>query len=82
MRQLLLLVAISIVLVVTSCTPKSAMMTKAVILDSKPRTTDTQTWYYVKLLTYDVKDRVVMYGSWDVGDTILIHDRWRNYEIR
>jgi len=65
-----------------SCTPKSAMMTKAVILDSKPRTTDAQTWYYVNLLTYDIKDRVVMYGSWEVGDTILVHDRWRNLDIQ
>ncbi len=69
-------------LVSASCTPKSAMMTKAVILDSKPRTTDSQMWYYVNLPTYGIKDRIVMYGLYEIGDTILIHDKWRNYEIR
>lgn len=58
------------------------MQTRAVILDSKPRTTDAQTWYYIYLPTYDVKDRIVMYGAWNIGDTILVHDRWRNYDIQ
>lgn len=66
----------------SSCTPKSAMMTRAVIIDSKPRTTDAQMWYYVNLPTYGIKDRVVSYALYEVGDTILIHDKWRNYEIR
>ena len=66
----------------TSCTPKSAMWTKAVVLDSKPRATDAQMWYYVNVPTYGIKDRVVTYALYEIGDTILIHDKWRNYEIR
>ena len=71
-----------LVIAIASCTPKSAMMTKAVVLDSKPRATDAQMWYYVNVPTYGIKDRVVTYALYEIGDTILIHDKWRNYEIR
>ena len=66
----------------SSCTPKSAMMTKAVILDSKPRTTDTKTWYRVNVITYGIKDQIVVYAIHNIGDTILIHDRYRDLDIR
>ena len=65
-----------------SCTPKSAMMTKAVILDSKPRATDAQMWYRIELPSYGIKTSVVTYELFEAGDTVLVHDKWRNYEIR
>lgn len=82
MRTLITLVAVIIVMAVTSCTPKSAMMTKAVIMDSELRATDSQTSYKVEVLSYDVIDYFVAYQKYEIGDTILIHDKWRNYEIR
>jgi hypothetical protein len=71
-----------LVIATLSCTPKSAMMTKAVIIDSTPRAVDSQTRYKVALLSYDVVDYVVAYAEYEAGDTILIHDKYRNYEIR
>jgi hypothetical protein len=65
-----------------SCTPKSARMTKAVIIDSKPRAVDAQTTYKVELPAYGISDFVVAYHKYEVGDTVLIHDKYRNYEIR
>jgi len=66
----------------SSCTPKSAMWTKAVVIDSKPRATDAQTSYKIHLFKYRVTDYFVTYQTYDIGDTILVHDRWRNYDIR
>ena len=67
-----------------SCTPKSAMMTKAVILDSYDdiEVVNNQYMYKVKVPTYGIVDS---YGDWKLheqGDTILIQDRWRNCEIQ
>jgi hypothetical protein len=81
-NKLTLIVILAIVAGITSCTPKSAMMTKAVIIDSDPRAIDAQTSYKVALLSYDVIDYFIAYQKYETGDTILIHDKWRNYEIR
>ena len=82
MNRLSLIVILAIVAGITSCTPKSAMMTKVVIIDSKPRSIDAQTTYKVSVLSYGITDFVVAYSKYEQGDTILVHDKYRNYEIR
>lgn len=74
--------AIIAIVTLFSCTPESSKMTKAVILDSRERVTDAQTHYVVYLPSYKVKDYVIMYPEFEIGDTILIHDRWRNFKIQ
>jgi len=79
---LLLVMTILVIVMFSSCTPKSAMMTKVVIIDSKPRASDAQTTYKVNVLSYGITDFVVAYARYEQGDTVLIHDKYRNYEIR
>ncbi len=80
MKKLTFFVLMAIAML--SCTPKSAMMTRAVIIDSELRIVDSQTNYKVALLSYDIVDYIVDYRKYEAGDTILVHDKYRNYEIR
>jgi hypothetical protein len=82
MRTLLLIVATAMMLLTVSCTPKSAMRARAVVLDSKPRISDSMITYKVRVLHYNITDFVSVYQQYEVGDTILIYDKYRNYEIR
>jgi len=82
MKQILFFALIAIA--ITSCTPKSAMMTKVVVLDSYDdiEVVENQYMYKVNVISYGVTDSYADWKLHEQGDTILIHDRWRNYEIR
>lgn len=68
----------------TSCTPKSAMSTKVVILDNYEDidVSGGNYKYKVKFITYDVVDYVYTPLLFTQGDTIITHDKFRNQEIR
>ena len=65
-----------------SCTPESAKMTKAVVLDNKFEEAVGQ--YNTKLvyLEYGVVDYQFSYQNYEKGDTIMVHDIYRNCEVQ
>jgi hypothetical protein len=68
----------------SSCTPKSAMSTKVVVLDGYENIdiSGGNYKYKVKFITYNVVDYVYTPLLFDQGDTIITHDKFRNQEIR
>ena len=67
---------------ISSCTPKSARTTKAVIIDSKPGSV-LGTWNYkLAYLEYGVVDFKIDKGFFDVGDTIFVHDKYQGRNIK
>ena len=81
MRKIIFFALVAIATI--SCTPKSAMMTKAIVLDgyNDIEVVEHQYMYKVKVPAYGITDS---YSDWrlhEQGDTILIQDRWRKYEI-
>jgi len=86
MKKLLEVIIITFALAafVSSCTPKSAMLTRAVILDDYDdiEVVGDEYMYKIYVPTYGITHS---YGDWKLhekGDTLLIHDQWRNYSIK
>lgn len=75
-----LLVAVA----VASCTPKSAYVTKAVILDgyNDIEVVENRYLYKVYVPAYGIMDSYADWKLYDQGDTILISDKWHSYEIK
>jgi len=79
-----IIIALIVGVMLASCTPKSAMQTKAIILDDYDdiEVINKQYVYKVKVPAYGI---VASHHDWrlhDQGDTILIHDRWRDLDIK
>jgi len=72
------------VIAIASCTPKSAMMTKAIVLDGYDdiEVVNNQYLYKVSVPAYGIVSSHADWKLYDQGDTILIHDRWRNYDVQ
>ena len=63
--------------------PKSQQRTKAVVLDSMPKQLSTgHTQYKLSYISYGVVDYDFSYFQYEVGDTILVHDKFRGRDIR
>ncbi len=86
MRKLIeaIIITLALSMLVASCTPKSAMVTKAVILDSYDdiEVVGDEYMYRIYVPTYGITHSYGDYQLYEQGDTILIHDRWRNYDIK
>ena len=65
-----------------SCTPKSAMITKAVVLDNKFEESVGQYNTKLVLIEYGVVDYQFSYQNYEIGDTICVHDPYRNSKIQ
>ena len=79
----IVMIIMLLALIASSCTPKSQMMTKAVVLDCSPEKTSTgHVQYRLKYLSYDVVDYDFNYFQYEIGDTIIVHDKFRNTDIQ
>ena len=65
-----------------SCTPKSAMITKAVVLDNKFEESVGQYNTKLVLIEYGVVYYQFSYQNYEIGDTIFVHDPYRNSKIQ
>lgn len=82
MNRLSLIVILAIVAGITSCTPKSAMNTKVVVLDATQLSIEGRLEYKVRYISYDVVDYIYTPFEFTEGDTIMVHDKYRNRDIR
>ena len=72
-----------VIAIMSSCTPKSAMTTKAVVLDCVPeKTSSGHIQYKLKYISYGVVDYDFSFYQYEIGDTILVHDRFRGRDIK
>ena len=75
---------ILVMIAMLSCTPKSAMMTKAIILDGYDdiEVVENKYLYKVSVPAYGIVESHTDWRLYERGDTILIHDRWSKYQIK
>ena len=71
-----------IAIAMLSCTPKSAMTTKAVVLQTQWSSASMQHKMKVKYLSYGVVDVTFTTFEYEVGDTIFIHDKFQSRSIK
>lgn len=82
----LYIIGLILVAMMSSCniTPRNAYQTKAVILDSYNdiEVIGDQYMYRIYVPTYGITHSYGDYQLYEQGDTVLIHDVWRNYDIK
>ena len=86
-RFVLLVIAVIALLLTaafTSCTTRNTEMTKVVILDSYDdlEVIEGQYMYRVNVISYGVTESIADWKLHECGDTILVHDTWRKYDIK
>jgi len=75
---------LAIMCALSSCDPpKSQQRTKAVVLDCLPEKTSTgHVQYRLDYISYGVVDYDFSYYQYEIGDTILVHDKFRGQDIQ
>lgn len=82
MRNFLFFALVAIAMVACE-PPKSQQTTKAVVLDSIDKKLSTgHTQYKLSYISYGVVDYDFSYYKYEIGDTILVHDKFRGRDIR
>jgi hypothetical protein len=68
----------------SSCDPpRSQQRTKAVVIDCLPKKTSTgHVQYRLNYLSYGVVDHEFSYFQYEIGDTILVFDKFRGQDIK
>ena len=84
-----IIITLAVAAFVSSCIPTGIMQTKAIILDNHdninyPTTevVENEYMYRIYLPSYGI---TYFYADWQLyekGDTVLIYDQWRNYNIK
>jgi len=80
MKKLIFFAIIAIAML--SCTPKSAMVTRAVVLDNKYEESVKQYNTKFYLIEYGVVDYQLTYSNYEAGDTVFVHDSYYSCEIK
>jgi hypothetical protein len=82
MRHFLFFALVAIAMVACD-PPRSQQSTKAVVIDSVDGKTSTGHYQYkLNYISYGVVDYDFSYYQYEIGDTIIIHDRFRGRDIR
>ena len=81
-KKYILMLTIAIVVVVSSCTPKSAKTTKAIVLETTWSSASMQHKAKVKYISYGVVDVAFTTFEYEVGDTIFVFDKFRDRSIK
>lgn len=79
---LFLLVIIVMTGIATSCNPISSHLTRAVILDGKPTASNGIWNYKINYINYKCVGYYILPIGYEVGDTIFVHDKYKDMNIK